>query len=111
MTLSGAPPSKARPWRHDRSVQGWPSGRGVRDSAGPQAQGQGASETLLTRTTAAQVCPLRNDWLLGLADSKARGQGHQVEDRGVPTQELKLELSQSKTLITHATGQAARLFG
>jgi Type II intron maturase len=52
-----------------------------------------------------------DDWLLGFAGP--RHEAEQIKSRiaAFLREEMRLELSQSKTLITHATSQAARFLG
>ncbi len=52
-----------------------------------------------------------DDWLLGLAGPRREAEEIRSKVAGFLRDELKLELSQSKTLITHATSQAARFLG
>ena len=54
---------------------------------------------------------ITNDWLLGFADPKHEAEEIKSKIAAFLRDELKLELSQSKTLITHATGQAAHFLG
>ena len=60
---------------------------------------------------AAALRPLRRRLAAGVRRSQARGRGDQARIATFLRDELKLELSQSKTLITHATSQAARFLG
>jgi group II intron reverse transcriptase/maturase len=58
-----------------------------------------------------RYCRYADDWLLGFAGP--RHEAEQIKSR-IATflgDELKLQLSESKTLITHATSQAARFLG
>jgi group II intron reverse transcriptase/maturase len=58
-----------------------------------------------------RFCRYADDWLLGFAGP--RHEAEQIKSR-IQTflrDELKLELSESKTLITHAASQAARFLG
>jgi group II intron reverse transcriptase/maturase len=52
-----------------------------------------------------------DDWLLGFAGPKHEAEDIKSKIAVFLREELKLELSQSKTLITHATSQAARFLG
>jgi hypothetical protein len=52
-----------------------------------------------------------DDWLLGFAGPKREAKEIKSKIAAFLREELKLELSQSKTLITHATSQAARFLG
>jgi hypothetical protein len=52
-----------------------------------------------------------DDWLLGFAGPKHEAEQIKSKIATFLHDELKLELSQSKTLITHATSQAARFLG
>jgi len=52
-----------------------------------------------------------DDWLLGFAGPRREAEEIKSKIAGFLRDELKLELSQSKTLITHATSQAARFLG
>jgi group II intron reverse transcriptase/maturase len=52
-----------------------------------------------------------DDWLLGFAGPKREAEQIKSKIATFLHEELKLELSQSKTLITHATSQAARFLG
>ena len=52
-----------------------------------------------------------DDWLLGFAGPRREAEEIKSKIAAFLHQELKLELSQSKTLITHATSQAARFLG
>jgi group II intron reverse transcriptase/maturase len=52
-----------------------------------------------------------DDWLLGFAGPKHEAEQIKATIAAFLRQELKLELSASKTLITHATSQAARFLG
>ncbi|MGW4898762.1 reverse transcriptase domain-containing protein [Kitasatospora sp. NPDC004240] len=52
-----------------------------------------------------------DDWLLGFAGPKHEAEEIKSRMRNFLRDELKLELSASKTLITHATNQAARFLG
>jgi group II intron reverse transcriptase/maturase len=52
-----------------------------------------------------------DDWLLGFAGPKREAEEIKSKIAVFLHDELKLELSQSKTLITHATSQAARFLG
>lgn len=52
-----------------------------------------------------------DDFLLGFAGPKHEAEEVKSKIRGFLREELRLELSQSKTLITHATSQAARFLG
>jgi hypothetical protein len=52
-----------------------------------------------------------DDWLLGFAGPKHEAEQIKVEIATFLRDELRLELSPSKTLITHATSQAARFLG
>ena len=58
-----------------------------------------------------RYCRYADDWLLGFAGP--RGEAEQITSQIAVflREELKLELSQSKTLITHAASQAARFLG
>jgi Reverse transcriptase (RNA-dependent DNA polymerase)/Type II intron maturase len=51
------------------------------------------------------------DWLLGFAGAKHEAEQIKSKIATFLRDELKLELSQSKTLITHATSQAAHFLG
>jgi len=52
-----------------------------------------------------------DDWLLGFAGPKHEAEEVKSRIAAFLREELKLELSESKTLITHATSQAARFLG
>src|SRR6266511_861252 len=52
-----------------------------------------------------------DDWLLGFAGPKHEAEQITSRIAAFLREELKLELSESKTLITHATSQAARFLG
>ena len=52
-----------------------------------------------------------DDWLLGFAGPRREAEDIKSKIAVFLREELKLELSQSKTLITHATSQAARFLG
>lgn len=52
-----------------------------------------------------------DDWLLGFAGPKNEAEEIRERVRQFLSAELRLELSESKTLITHATSQAARFLG
>ena len=52
-----------------------------------------------------------DDWLLGFAGPKHEAEEIKSKIAAFLRDELKLELSQSKTLITHATSQAAHFLG
>ncbi|MCX4593226.1 reverse transcriptase domain-containing protein [Streptomyces sp. NBC_01549] len=52
-----------------------------------------------------------DDFLLGFAGSKREAQDITSKIRAFLREQLRLELSESKTLITHATSQAARFLG
>jgi hypothetical protein len=52
-----------------------------------------------------------DDWLLGFAGPKHEAEQIKSRIAAFLREELKLELSPSKTLITHATSQAARFLG
>jgi Type II intron maturase len=52
-----------------------------------------------------------DDWLLGFAGPKHEAEEIKSRIRRFLREELKLELSESKTLITHATSQAASFLG
>jgi type II intron maturase/AI2M/AI1M-like HNH endonuclease/reverse transcriptase-like protein len=52
-----------------------------------------------------------DDWLLGFAGPKHEAEDIKSKIAAFLRDELKLELSQSKTLITHATSQAAHFLG
>ena len=52
-----------------------------------------------------------DDWLLGFAGPKHEAEEIKSKIAAFLHDELKLELSQSKTLITHATSQAAHFLG
>jgi group II intron reverse transcriptase/maturase len=52
-----------------------------------------------------------DDWLLGFAGPKHEAEQIKSRIAAFLREELKLELSQSKTLITHATSQAAHFLG
>jgi len=52
-----------------------------------------------------------DDWLLGFAGPKREAEDIKSKIAAFLREELKLELSQPKTLITHATSQAARFLG
>jgi Type II intron maturase len=52
-----------------------------------------------------------DDWLLGFAGPKREAEDNKSKIAAFLRKELKLELSQSKTLITHAASQAARFLG
>ena len=52
-----------------------------------------------------------DDWLLGFAGPRREAEDIKLKIAAFLHDELRLELSQSKTLITHATSQAARFLG
>lgn len=52
-----------------------------------------------------------DDWLLGFAGPKHEAEEIKEKIAGFLRDELRLELSQSKTVITHAASQAARFLG
>jgi group II intron reverse transcriptase/maturase len=52
-----------------------------------------------------------DDWLLGFAGPKREAEDIKSKIAAFLHDELRLELSQSKTLITHATSQVARFLG
>nr|WP_086019643.1 reverse transcriptase/maturase family protein [Streptomyces violaceusniger] len=52
-----------------------------------------------------------DDWLLGFAGPRHEAEEIKSKVRTFLQEELKLELSEAKTLITHATRQAARFLG
>jgi group II intron reverse transcriptase/maturase len=52
-----------------------------------------------------------DDWLLGFAGPKHEAEQIKSKVQAFLREELKLELSGTKTLITHATSQAARFLG
>ena len=52
-----------------------------------------------------------DDWLLGFAGPKHEAEQIKEQVRQFLRAELRLELSEAKTLITHATSQAARFLG
>jgi hypothetical protein len=52
-----------------------------------------------------------DDWLLGFAGPKREAEEIKSKIRAFLREELRLELSESKTLITHATSQAAHFLG
>ena len=52
-----------------------------------------------------------DDFLLGFAGPKREAEEIKARIKRFLTDELKLELSESKTLVTHATSQAARFLG
>ncbi|MEU7184234.1 MULTISPECIES: reverse transcriptase/maturase family protein [Streptomyces] len=52
-----------------------------------------------------------DDWLLGFAGPRHEAEEIKSKIRTFLREELKLELSEPKTLITHATSQAARFLG
>lgn len=52
-----------------------------------------------------------DDWLLGFAGPRREAEDIKSKIAAFLHDELRLELSQSKTLITHATSQAARFLG
>jgi hypothetical protein len=52
-----------------------------------------------------------DDWLLGFTGPKAEAEAIKVRLRGFLRDDLKLELSQEKTLVTHAGSKAARFLG
>jgi hypothetical protein len=52
-----------------------------------------------------------DDWLLGFAGPRHEAEQIKSKIQAFLRDELKLELSESKTLITHATSQAARFLG
>jgi group II intron reverse transcriptase/maturase len=52
-----------------------------------------------------------DDWLLGFAGPRREAEDIKSKIAAFLREELKLELSQSKTLITHAASQAARFLG
>jgi group II intron reverse transcriptase/maturase len=52
-----------------------------------------------------------DDWLLGFAGPRREAEDIKSKIAAFSHDELRLELSQSKTLITHATSQAARFLG
>jgi group II intron reverse transcriptase/maturase len=52
-----------------------------------------------------------DDWLLGFAGPRREAEDIKSKIAAFLHEQLRLELSQSKTLITHATSQAARFLG
>jgi len=56
-------------------------------------------------------CRYADDFLLGFAGPKNEAEEIKMRIRAYLIETLKLELSQEKTLITHATDQAARFLG
>jgi len=52
-----------------------------------------------------------DDWLLGFTGPRREAEDIKSKIAAFLREQLKLELSQSKTLITHATSQAARFLG
>jgi len=52
-----------------------------------------------------------DDWLLGFAGPRHEAEQIKSKIQAFLREDLKLELSESKTLITHATSQAARFLG
>lgn len=52
-----------------------------------------------------------DDWLLGFAGPRREAEQVKTRIQAFLREELKLELSESKTLITHAVSQAARFLG
>lgn len=52
-----------------------------------------------------------DDWLLGIAGPNSEAEEIKERIRAFLRDELRLELSESKTLVTHATSQAARFLG
>ncbi|MFJ2350151.1 reverse transcriptase/maturase family protein [Streptomyces antimycoticus] len=56
-------------------------------------------------------CRYADDWLLGFAGPKHEAEAIKARIRDFLRNELRLELSESKTLITHAASQAARFLG
>lgn len=52
-----------------------------------------------------------DDWLLGFAGPKCEAEAIKSEIRAFLSAELHLELSEAKTLVTHAASQAARFLG
>ena len=111
--------------RRPAAAQSGVSDRRVRDRAGPSASGPGRG----THAAACSRAPLpsqdpndpdyrrlryvryADDWLLGFAGPKHEAEEIKSKIAAFLREELKLELSQSKTLITHATSQAARFLG
>ena len=57
------------------------------------------------------MCGTADDWLLGFAGPKHEAEEIKSKIAAFLREELKLELSESKTLITHAASQAARFLG
>ena len=53
----------------------------------------------------------RDDWLLGFAGPRHEAEEVKEKIAAFLRDELRLELSPSKTLITHAASQAARFLG
>ena len=51
-----------------------------------------------------------DDWLLGFTGPRGKPRTSS-QDRSVPARRLKLELSEAKTLITHARTEPARFLG
>src|SRR5213595_3397659 len=58
-----------------------------------------------------RYCRYADDWLLGFAGPRHEAEQIKTRIATFLREELKLELSQSKTLITHAASQAARFLG
>jgi group II intron reverse transcriptase/maturase len=58
-----------------------------------------------------RYCRYADDWLLGFAGPRHEAEEIKERLRAFLSEELRLELSQSKTLITHAASQAARFLG
>ncbi|MEV4515224.1 reverse transcriptase domain-containing protein [Dactylosporangium sp. NPDC049525] len=58
-----------------------------------------------------RYCRYADDWVLGFAGPRHEAEQIKSKVQAFLRDELKLELSESKTLITHATSQAARFLG
>jgi group II intron reverse transcriptase/maturase len=58
-----------------------------------------------------RYCRYADDWLLGFAGPRHEAEEIKARLRTFLGEELRLELSESKTLITHAASQAARFLG
>ena len=58
-----------------------------------------------------RYCRYADDWLLGFAGPRHEAEQIKSKIQAFLREELRLELSESKTLITHATSQAARFLG
>ena len=58
-----------------------------------------------------RYCRYADDWLLGFAGPRHEAEQIKSKIQAFLREELRLELSESKTLITHATSQAPRFLG